>query len=310
MIVTITMNPSIDIAYQIEDFRLGTVNRVENVKKTPGGKGLNVTRVLKEARVDVLASGLLGGSLGSEIRTRLKADGIKEQFSEIAGETRNCIAILHDREQTEILETGPTISESEARAFLDNFRSLAEIGNLITISGSLPRGLDKDFYAEVLAIANQSETPVLLDTSGSSLKAVLESQHKPLLIKPNREELSDLLTINITDDVSTLKEMLSQPLFNGIEWIVVSLGASGAFAKHKDHFYKVDIPKIQVVNPVGSGDATIAGLAAAIEAKASDRDVLKQANAFGMLNAQEATTGKINMNNYQETFDSIQVVEV
>ncbi len=116
MIVTITMNPSVDISYPLEHFQLDTVNRVSKVRKTAGGKGLNVTRV-QQLGADVLASGLLGGELGDAIQHELTSAGIKHAFSPISGKTRNCIAILHEGKQTEILEQGPVISASEAKTF-------------------------------------------------------------------------------------------------------------------------------------------------------------------------------------------------
>ena len=96
MILTVTMNPSVDISYPLEEFNLDTVNRVAKVSKTPGGKGLNVTRVLKQLDDEVVATGLIGGALGTDIKEKLLQTGIKNDFFEISGETRNCIAILHE----------------------------------------------------------------------------------------------------------------------------------------------------------------------------------------------------------------------
>lgn len=118
MILTITMNPSIDISYPLETFKLDTVNRVRNVRKTAGGKGLNVTRILKQLDTEVIASGLIGGFLGEEIKKDLTQNEIAHDFLPISGETRNCIAVLHDGKQTKILENGPVITEQEVRAFL------------------------------------------------------------------------------------------------------------------------------------------------------------------------------------------------
>ena len=99
-------------------------------------------------------------------------------------------------------------------------------------------------------------------------------------------------------------------LFDGIEWVIVSLGANGAFAKHGDVFYKVDIPKIDVVNPVGSGDSTVAGIASGLYHHESDADLLKKANVLGMLNAQEAQTGHVNMGHYDALYQQLIVKEV
>lgn len=308
MILTITMNPSIDISYPLEIFELNTVNRVKNVRKTAGGKGLNVTRILKQLDAEVTASGLIGGFLGEEIKKDLDQNEITHDFLHISGETRNCIAVLHEGQQTEILESGPVISEAEAVAFLKHFKKLAEKADIISFSGSLPEGLPSNFYSQILQVCQQK--PVVLDCSGVALVEVLKGDVKPKLIKPNTEELAELLGRKISTDVKDLKAALSEPIFTDIEWIVVSMGGTGAFAKHFNKFYRVTIPKIKVVNPVGSGDATVAGLTAAIEAGLSDEVVLKQGNVLGMLNAQEETTGQIDLNNQQTLFDQIKVEEI
>ena len=114
----------------------------------------------------------------------------------------------------------------------------------------------------------------------------------------------------ITNDVAVLKHALASPIFSGIDWIIVSLGSQGAFAKHGQTFYKVTIPKIAVVNPVGSGDSTVAGITSALAAGASDEKLLKKANTLGMLNAQEKLTGHVNLENYDNLYQQIEVAEV
>ncbi|MCI1903062.1 MAG: tagatose-6-phosphate kinase [Enterococcaceae bacterium] len=310
MIVTLTMNPSIDISYPLETFKLNTVNRVKNVSKTAGGKGLNVTRVLHEAGEDVVASGLLGGFLGEEIKYDLDQAGIKHSFSPISGQTRNCIAVLHEGKQTEILEAGPTISSEEIEQFIIHYKELLQKAKVMSFSGSLPAGLPVDFYSRLIGLAKSEDVPIVLDASGKTLEAALKGFAKPTVIKPNAEELSALLGHAVTADPDALKKELQDPLFRGVKWIVVSLGADGAFAKVADKFYKVDIPKIEVVNPVGSGDSTVAGLTSGIFREESVELVLKKANTLGMLNAQQAETGHVDMDNYQKLFDQIIVREV
>ena len=309
MILTVTMNPSIDISYPLEELKIDTVNRVAEVSKTAGGKGLNVTRVLAEIGDNVAATGLIGGTNGEFLLQNLHPN-VKQCFYNISGDTRNCIAILHEGKQTEILEAGPTITADEANGFLHYFKSLMESAEVVSISGSLPAGLPVDYYASLVELANQAGKPVILDCSGAALQAVLESPHKPTVIKPNNEELSQLLGKEVSEDLDELKEVLQEPLFAGIEWIIVSLGANGAFAKHGDTFYKVDIPRIQVVNPVGSGDSTVAGISSGLLHKESDQELLIKANVLGMLNAQEKMTGHVNMANYQALYDQLLVKEV
>lgn len=310
MIISVTMNPSVDISYPLENFKLDTVNRVTNTTKTAGGKGLNVARVLQQTGASVLASGMIGGHLGEFIQSELENKKIQHDFFTINGQTRNCIAILHEGKQTEILEQGPVISEDEAEGFLAYFADLIEGADILSFSGSLPAGLSDDYYEKMVTLCNEQGKLVVLDSSGTVLQKVLASKAKPLLIKPNIEELAALLGKSIENNLESLKQVLSSSLFNGIEWIVVSMGADGAFAKHFDTFYQVTIPQIDVINPVGSGDATVAGLTQALEMKQNDEDVLKHGNVLGMLNAQEKRTGHVNMQNYQALVDQIQVKEV
>ncbi|CAX00207.1 tagatose-6-phosphate kinase [Streptococcus equi subsp. zooepidemicus] len=310
MILTVTLNPSIDISYPLNRLTLDTVNRVDRTTKTAGGKGLNVTRVLAEAGQSVMATGFIGGKLGDFVIHQLQEQGISNQFFKIKGETRNCIAVLHEGMQTEILEAGPYIDMDEAEGFLNHMSIIAKQFDVLTFSGSLPKGLTAHYYQDLITMARAYGSKVVLDCSGALLKAVLASKDKPTVIKPNLEELEDLIGQPVTLDEERLISLLSQPLFEGIEWIIVSLGAQGAFAKHHNRFYRVTIPKIEVVNPVGSGDATVAGIAWALAEGDDDETLLKKANVLGMLNAQETRTGHVNMAHFDELFDRIQVEEV
>ena len=309
MILTVTMNPSIDISYPLETLHLDTVNRVDKVSKTAGGKGLNVTRVLAEIGDPVSATGLIGGSTGQFILDHLDQE-IGKEFFEIQGETRNCIAILHEGQQTEILEKGPSVSEEEGQAFLDHYEALFPDVAVVAISGSLPAGLPLDYYVKLVERARKAGKPVVLDCSGASLEKALVAPVQPTVIKPNNEELSQLLGYEVTKDLNQLKEVLQSDLFKGIEWVIVSLGADGAFAKHGDVFYKVDIPKIEVVNPVGSGDSTVAGISAGLSSGKDDAALLTHAMVLGMLNAQEKMTGHVNMAHYDDLYQQINVKEV
>ena len=310
MILTITLNPSVDIAYQLDTFHLDAVNRVEKVQKTAGGKGLNVTRVLKQIGEDVVATGFIGGEIGSYVKKQLTRNDIKNSFVEIGNDTRNCIAILHDGQQTEILEQGPTIQEHEALNFIEHLEIILNNVDVVVISGSLPKGLANNYYVKIIELCKKCGVAVVLDCSGKALKNVLESQQKPTVIKPNTEELSQLIGKEVTDDIQELKSVLSGQLFQGIDWIVVSLGAKGAFAKHKDKFYRVKIPKIKVVNPVGSGDSTVAGIAAGLVHALPEAELLKNATVLGMLNAQEERTGYVNLENAESLYSQIEVEEV
>lgn len=307
MILTVTLNPSIDIAYTVTPLHLDTVNRVAQVRKTAGGKGLNVTRVLHQSGAQVMAAGFLGGVLGQAIEEWLDATGIEHHFAPIAGETRNCIAVLHEGQQTELLEAGPHITAAEAAAFVALFDSLLPQVTVVVLSGSLPQGLPHDFYVTLLERCHAQGKAVVLDCSGAALRAVLASPYSPTAIKPNAEELAQLLAMPIGASAEEIRAQLNHPLFDGIEWLVVSRGAEGAIAKNGATTYRVSIPTITVQNAVGSGDATVAGVAAALANEASAEHLLRHANALGMLNAMEEQTGCVNMTHYQNVFDRITV---
>lgn len=293
MILTVTLNPSVDISYKLEQFNLDTVNRVTDVSKTAGGKGLNVSRVLHQLGEDVAATGFLGGELGDFIRTEVSSINVQDYFVKSADGTRNCIAVIHEGKQTEILEAGPVITTQEATAFLEQFVESLESVDMVTISGSLPKGLSTDFYSKLLAIAAGKAKPVLLDTSGESLKLSLVSENKPYLIKPNQEELAGLFNKEINTEAQIV-EALHDPLFEGIAWVVVTLGAEGALVKHENEIYRATIPSVKVVNPVGSGDSVVAGFAAGLSRKLAKESLIKFGLTMGVLNAMEEETGSVN----------------
>ena len=148
---------------------------------------------------------------------------------------------------------------------------------------------------------------MLLDTSGDSLRQVLQGPWKPYLIKPNLEELEGLLGQDFSENpLAAVQTALTKPMFAGIEWIVISLGKDGAIAKHHDQFYRVKIPTIQAKNPVGSGDATIAGLAYGLAKDAPAAELLKWGMAAGMANAQERMTGHVDVENVKKHLMNIQ----
>lgn len=312
MILTVTLNPSIDVSYNLNCLHLDAVNRVQTVNKTAGGKGLNVSRVIHQLGGQVLATGVLGGFFGEYFLARLDEDGIPHAFSTISQETRSCIAILHEGQQTEVLEAGPQLSPEEVTEFFDKFQEILTTYPIatITLSGSQAKGFGSDTYSQLIALANQKGIKVLLDTSGKNLELALKSPEKPYLIKPNRDELTQLLDLKTPIEIQDLPQILSDPLFANIPYIVVSLGADGAFVASPEGYYHAQVPTIAAVNPVGSGDATLAGLAHAIDAKASSEDIIKNGMTCGVLNALNLKTGSIHIEEFDTMFNQIRLTPV
>ena len=311
MILTVTMNPSIDTRYEVDHLVIDDVNRVTPAK-TAGGKGLNVSRVLVQLGDDVMATGLLGGHAGAYLSELMDADKIPHRCAPIAGEARTCIALLHDGNQTELLESGPEISPEELDAFLSNYANLVAQADCVTISGSLPKGVPASTYAAMVKTAVEAGKPVLLDTSGVALDEALAADVKPTLVKPNLTEINGLLgTSFTTDQASELGDAVAaDPRFQGVAWVVVTMGAAGAVAFHGDKRYRVVTPAIEAVNATGSGDSTVAGFAHAIAAGMDDADVLRYGNACGKLNAMDPQTGHLAIEHWDEVFDGIEVAEV
>src|SRR5699024_6446143 len=269
-------------------------NRVENVVKTAGGKGINVAKILAQLDEEVAVSGFLGGNLGEFIRSEIGSLGINDFLVDIAGEARNCIAVIHEGQQTAILESGPTISESEEDECLKKFSAYVQKVEFVTVSGRLPKGLPTDFYVTLLEVAHTYNKPVLLDANGTLLKETLASGHKPYLIKPNGEEVADLLSKKSVNETQ-IAEALGSQLFANIPWVVVTLGADGAIVKHDQTIYRAQAPKITAVNPVGSGDSVIAGFAAGMRQGLADESLIKFGLAMGVLNAMEEKTGHVDV---------------
>jgi len=294
MIITITANPAVDISYPLEELVIDDVNRVADVSKTAGGKGLNVARVVGQLGEEVGASGFLGGSLGNFIREEVKEQNIHDRFVEIEGDTRNCIAILHKGNQTEILESGPTISAEEEERFLTAYEEFISEASVITISGSLPKGLSSDFYRQLIELGAQAKVDVYLDTGGDMIKDLLTGAEKPFLIKPNESEFADIVGVESVTKAEVVQH-LSADLFDGVEWVVVTLGVGGAVVKKGAQVYEVDIPTVDVVNPVGSGDSVIAGFAVARKRGYDVERMISFGLTMGVLNAMEETTGSVDV---------------
>ncbi|MDO5018707.1 MAG: hexose kinase [Lagierella massiliensis] len=307
MILTVTANPSIDISYKLDVFQLDRVNRTSNVTKTAGGKGLNVTRVLKQLGSEVLPTGFVGGKNGEYIIQELNNKNIKSSFYKTDENTRNCIAILHEKKQTEILEAGGLLTKTQEDEFVEHFKNIIADSKVVTISGSTPPGISEDFYAKLIEIANERKCKVILDSSGDNLsKIVLESSSKPYCIKPNEFEINHIENLNLKTQEEFV-EYLKSDIFKSIPLVVMTRGKNGAIVKFENSVYSVEIPNVKAVNPVGSGDSTVAGLAYGIDKNMGIENTIKLAMACGISNAIEEKTGYIDEGNVKEFMKRIKV---
>lgn len=292
MILAITMNPAIDKIYFVKSFDIGKVHRPEEMIASAGGKGLNVARVAKLVGENVAVSGFLGGSNGYYISEKIKELALDNRFVRIDEETRICINVtdLTHKTCTEVLEVGPTITQEQTESFINAFEKIIADIDVITISGSLPKGILPDFYRRLIKISQSKSKPVLLDTSGLAFIEGIKA--KPYLIKPNEEEIRAVYD----GPVETIKDLIEAIKYFknfGIEFPIISLGKDGSIAGLKDGIYKVSFPQINIVNSVGSGDAFIAGCAVGLSRKMNQKDILKLATACGSANTQYNQTGYV-----------------
>ncbi|AGZ42769.1 1-phosphofructokinase family hexose kinase [Actinoplanes friuliensis] len=191
MIVTVTLNPALDLTYRVGTLVPHGTHRVSQVAERPGGKGLNVAGVLHALGEPVLATGLLGGTTGGRVTTLLAGDAVPAAFVRIAGETRRTVAVADDVDATGFWEPGPQVTPGEWAAFVAHFRDLLGTADVVALSGSLPPGVPVDAYATLVHLAAEYAVPSILDTSGEALRHGLAA--RPDLAKPNTTELSALL---------------------------------------------------------------------------------------------------------------------
>lgn len=306
VILTVTLNPAIDKVYQVNSFTVGSVFRPNNIWVTAGGKGINVARVASILGERVVATGFLGGKNGQFIRDQLRQIGIADAFLEIAEETRTCIAINDPIENTstEVLESGPTISLPEQNTFLDNFKAIVAKVDIVTISGSLPKGVPLDFYGELIKISKQHGKKVLLDTSGQAL--INSLSHAPFMIKPNKDELESIIGETLTEE-NILKIASEIRKEKGIEIVCITLGGSGCIAVTKQGAFRLRAPSVKTINTVGSGDSFVAGCGVALSRNLPIEDVLKTGMACGIANTQFAETGKVSSELVEKYFQLVRL---
>lgn len=303
MILTVTANPTIDRVYFVDDFEIGKVYRVGGASCSAGGKGINVARVAHIIGCETAAMGFVGGYAGAFIKTEVEKKGIRNLFTDIKGEPRTNVNISDKSGKSgEILEYGPEILNEEKEKFIKEFSANIDDYNIICVSGSLPRGLTSDFYKELVYIAKEKGKKIIVDTSGKALAEVLSA--KPYMVKPNKDEVSCLMNMEVKTD-KDVKEALLFLYKEGIEVPFVSLGGEGAAAMVEGECYKFSTPKVEVVNAVGSGDSAVAGVASGLDMGYDIKDAIRLAMAAGTANTQFEQTGIVTKELVEKFFDEI-----
>lgn len=308
MILTVSCNPAIDKTYNTSNVMIGQVNRMRDLVSIPGGKAVNVTKVLRQFDAHVTATGFIGGYTGEFIEEQLRDMGVNTSFTTIRGLTRSNMNIIGDDGYvTEILEPGPKILSFEREDFMDRFRELVKISEYVVLSGSLTEGLLEDFYAKLIKICNESGSKAFLDASGEPLKRGIEAV--PYCIKPNRRELEYAVGKKLTTEAEIIQAAYEY-VKNGISKVVVSMGDKGLLQITKTKVIKAVPPHIKKVNTVGCGDCVVAAMILGMIQGLEDEDIMKFAAGVSAANATTLESGMIPQDKMDQIIEDVVVVTV
>ena len=278
MIYTVTLNPSIDYVIKVDKLTTGNINRVNEEHVYPGGKGINVSRILKSLDNDNIALGFVSGFTGDYIINSLQELNLKSDFIKVKeGFTRINVKVKSE-EETEINGQGPKISEEELNQFYKVIDKLVD-GDILILSGSIPSCLDERLYESIMKKVEDRDIKVIVDATKNLLLNVLK--YKPFFIKPNNHELAEMFNVelNSTEDVvfyaRKLKEM-------GAQNVLISMGKDGALlVTENDEVFASSVAKGEVVNSVGAGDSMVAGFIAGYLKSNSYEEALRLGAASG-----------------------------
>ena len=284
MVLVVSPNLAVDQTVHVDHLVAGHVHRSKSTRREPGGKGVNVARVLTTLEIPCVLTGFVGGSQGQFITQGLKEEKISFRPCPIQNESRICYLLVDDEriQQTVVNEPGPEISPEEVESLVTVFRQQLDSCKWVLFSGSLPPGSPAGLYAELMALAQAAGKRTLLDCSGVALRPAAEA--RPFMLKINHAEAASLIDVpvgNVEEAVQAAEVLQSK--FAAL--VMITLGASGAVLASDDDRYLFVPPDIQVRNTVGSGDATLAGLVAGLIQGLPIEELGKLATAAGSANA-------------------------
>lgn len=304
MIYTCTLNPAIDLFVELENFQPYVVNRSITEDYQANGKAINISFILKKMGIGNTAMGFLGGFTGQFIEEVLQKKGIHTDFVRIEGTTRiNTFVRSRDKEY-KIVNRGPNISRIEETLMIEKINQLTA-GDILFVSGSLPRGVSDDILIEISRIAREKQLRLILDVSSTKLLDCLA--YRPYLIKPNEEELSTMFGKRLLTREEVI-EAAHQLMERGVQNILVSLGEKGALFVNKDKVIMTTAPKGKVVNTACAGDSMLAAFVGSILLEKSIEESLAFSTAVGSSTA--FSMGLSNLLDVPELVKQVQLQEL
>jgi len=284
MILIVSPNLAVDQTVYVDHLVAGQIHRSRSTRREPGGKGVNVARVLTTLGIPCLLTGFVGGPQGEFISQRLKEERISFTPCWIQNESRTCYLLVDEErlQQTVVNEPGPEISADESASLVSLFRK--ELGSVkwLIFTGTLPPGMRSGFYAELISMAQKAGKRALLDCSGVALRPA--TQARPFMLKINHVEAASLIETPVGNAEQAVRAAGAlQAEFSAM--VMITLGAAGAVLASDDHRYLFVPPAIQARNTVGSGDAALSGVVAALTQGLPIEELGKLAMAAGAANA-------------------------
>ncbi len=282
MIYTVTFNPSIDYIATVNDFLVGRVNRTDNELFFAGGKGINVSIVLKNLGLKSIALGFRAGFIGDEIVKRLLEMGVSSDFVSVSKGISRINVKLRGMEETEVNGQGPAIEKEDIDKLYKQLDSL-KAGDILVLAGSIPSVMPKDSYSEICKFLKDKNVDIVVDATKDLLMNVLP--YHPFLIKPNNHELAELFNTEFhsNDDIIAHAKKLREM---GARNVLVSMAGDGAIlVTENDEVYISEAPKGQVKNSVGAGDSMVAGFIYGFGLDGSYEDAFKWGLCTGSASA-------------------------
>ena len=292
MIYTITFNPALDYISQVENFEIGKINRTKTEKILPGGKGLNVSTVLKNLGLGNTALGFIAGFTGEELKRKIEEHGIETDFVEVKNGITRINVKISSNEETALNGNGPEISEDELQQLLEKIDKIKK-GDIVILAGNVPKCIKNNIYEIICFKLEKNGVTFIVDSTRELLINVLK--YKPFLIKPNKDELQETFNVKINTN-EQIVEYAKKLQEMGAQNVLISLGGEGAILVTKDNkqYYK-KAPKGQVVNTVGAGDSMVAGFIVGYLKSGDYEQALKMGIATG-----SASTFSINLATKEE----------
>ena len=255
MIYTVTFSPALDYIVDLDEFVIGSINRTQKETILPGGKGINVSIVLSNLGTKSVALGFIGGFIGKYIEEEMASHSIDYDFVKVNGNTRINVKIK-GKIETAINGQGPVVSEENIEQLISKLTKLNS-NDILVISGAIPNNLPSNTYERILNRIKDQNVHLIVDTTKDTLLKTLS--HHPLLVKPNKEELEELFSVQIHNDEELVKNA-KKLIEKGAQNVIVSLGGDGALlVKQNGEYKKMASPRGKVVNTVGAGDSLVAG---------------------------------------------------